>query len=323
MRKIRVCLFASLWVSLTLTVQSQIPFPDGGFENCWKEYQLGEPLPGKGAYWDFTTGYFLSTLNLLYDMPLEQGIAPLTAFRETMDVYNGNYSFKAVSNSMIFGDEIIFLPGVAATMYIDIMNLNCILGQPFTSRPKAMKGYFKYAPVGGDSAAIEVFLKTEGYMLGGGKKVVTGAVSDWQQFSIDIDYQYNMTPDSIVLIFASSGNYDFTNIETLMQCKGEIGSTLLLDEVEFVYESGIKEMVNPEIAIHIYPNPSTEQVTIQIGKETNGMIHVYDYLLRKVGEYELHGTQTSIDIKDYATGSYLINVVEKDKVITTSRFVKQ
>ena len=320
MKKIALCTVVALFMALS-TVQSQTAFPDGGFENCWKEYQT---LEGK-SYWDFNSNYFLSTLNTLYDMTTEQGIAPLTAWRLTgSDVYNGNYSLKVASDEMIMGDEMLFLPGVAGTLYVDIFNVDCILGKPFTSRPTNLKGYFKYAPEKGDSAAIEVFLKKEGFVLGKGKRVIKETVSDWSQFDIPIAYEYEMTPDTIVVLFVSSAKYDFSSINTLLQCKGQIGSTLCLDDVEFAYgPSGIKEMFTPSISVNVYPNPSTEQITIQIGKETNGTVKIYDYLSRKVGEYSVNGTQTTINISDFATGSYLINIVENGKIITTGRFLKQ
>ncbi len=102
-----------------------------------------------------------------------------------------------------------------------------------------------------------------------------------------------------------------------------IGSILFLDNIEFDYTVGIKEMLTPEIQLGVYPNPAKEQITIQIGKETEGSIIIYDYLARKVGQYPINGIQAEIDIRDYASGSYLINVIENDKVITTNRFVKQ
>jgi hypothetical protein len=107
-----------------------------------------------------------------------------------------------------------------------------------------------------------------------------------------------------------------------MQCGGQVGSALYLDDLELDYGVGIKEMLYPEITMRVYPNPSKEQITVQIAKETKGTVIVYDYLARKIGEYPINGTQTTIDIQNYAQGSYLLNVVENNKTISTNRFVK-
>ncbi|MDR0713962.1 MAG: T9SS type A sorting domain-containing protein, partial [Bacteroidales bacterium] len=73
----------------------------------------------------------------------------------------------------------------------------------------------------------------------------------------------------------------------------------------------------------VYPNPSKDAITVQVAKETQGTVIVYDYLARKIGEYPINGTQIKIDVQNYAQGSYLLNVIENNKVITTSRFVKE
>ncbi|MDR0606227.1 MAG: PCMD domain-containing protein [Bacteroidales bacterium] len=232
MRKV-ILLTAFIAVAVGLKAQND-PFPDGGFENNWEKYE--NPVQGKASYWDFKDNYLLSTLNPFYELSGDMGDAPLTAFREEGgDVYNGNYSLKVVSDQMTFGGTSIFLPGVAATLYINFNPVDCILGQPFTSRPTAIKGFHKYIPVNGDSAAIDVRLKKNGVVLGSGKQVIYSEVSTWTQFDIPINYVSNETPDTIVVIFASSANYDFTSLATLLACQGQIGSALYLDDIEFDY----------------------------------------------------------------------------------------
>jgi len=321
----RITLLAVFFtVALHLNAQTQ-QFPDGGFEDCWEEVTPW----GKPKYWDFKESYFLTTLNELYGLDDEQGVAPLTAFRLTgSSVHDGQYSLQLVSKKMKIGTKDLFLPGATGTLrlIIDTEAPNggdCEMGKPFTSRPSKLIGYHKYTPVNGDSAAIEVQLKRGGNVIGGGKLPIKSTVANWSEFSVPITYFSNETPDTIIVIFAASANYDFTDINTLMECKGQENSTLCLDNIEFWYDSGIKEMFSPAIKINVFPNPSKECVNIQLAKETNGTVIIYDYLTRKVGEYTINGTQIDVDIKNYAAGSYLINVVENGKVITTNRFMKE
>jgi hypothetical protein len=303
-----------------VNVKSQTPaFPDGGFETNWQEF-----TSSKGKYWDFSKTYFLATLNQLYELEGEFGNAPLTAERLAgASAYDGNYSLKLISKNMTLGAQTIFLPGVTAAFYVDILNVDCVLGKPFTARPTALKGWFKYVPVNGDSAEIEIRLKKNGALLGAGKQVVYDAVNDWTEFTVPLYYTSNATPDSIVVIFASSANYNFASIETLLKCHGQVGSALYLDNVSYDYTVSITEIAPYGNGIKLYPNPATEQLNIQIAKETKGTVIIYDYLSRKVEEYPINGTQADIDVRKYASGSYLINVVENNIVVTSARFVKQ
>jgi hypothetical protein len=317
MKKI-TCLVCTIAATIfCLNAQS---FNGGGFES-W-EYK--DPKNGKPHYYELTSSNFVLTLNKLYSLTDPLGDAPLTAFRETSDVHSGNYSIKLVTDEMYVGDDPILLPGAAGTLDITIVPPGVDLEKPFTHRPIAIRGYVKYVPKNGDSAAIEVILRDGNINTGHGKQVYKTATTDWEEFNIDINYAWETAPKTITVIFAASAKYNFASLETLKDCKGQIGSALYLDDVEFLYgPQGVKEMLTPEIQLNVYPNPSTEKVTVQIEKETNGMVFVYDYLTRKIGEYPIDGTQLEIDVKDYAAGSYLINVVENNKVTTTGRFVKQ
>jgi len=321
-----VVLLAVFFIAAT-NVKSQNPtFPDGGFENCWEEFEKS-----KGDYyWDFKENYFLTTLNILYELIGFQGTAPLTAYRLTgVDVRNGIYSLQLVSKFMQLGDgDPLFLPGATGTLRIIIDPAlpdmgDCELGRPFTSRPIALNGWHKYDPKNGDSAAIEIQLKKGEVELGFGKQIIKEAVTNWATFTVPIEYTSSETPDKIIVIFSASAGYDFTSIKTLMECKGQVNSTLCLDDIEYEYPVGVKEMFDPSIKLGVYPNPSTDRIKLQIGKETKGNVIIYDYLIHKIGEYPINGTEIEIDIQNYPAGSYLINVVEADKVITTSRFLKQ
>jgi hypothetical protein len=224
------------------------PFPDGGFENCWQWFENN--MAGKSDYWDFADNYFLNTMNPFYALHPAFGNTPLTAFRlEGSDTYNENYSLKVVSSQMNFAGNTIFLPGVAATLDIDIFGMNLSSGRPFTDRPEAIKGWYQYAPVNGDSAAIEIWLRKNGTILGRGKQVIKNTVSEWTQFNVPVNYTSNETPDTIAVIFSSSANYDFTDLMTLMQCQGQLGSALYLDDISFEYETVIKDSTHARVEI--------------------------------------------------------------------------
>lgn len=314
---------STLFITIILTLFSRNiiaqSFPDGGFENKWKLFE--NATVGKSDYWDFVDGNFISTLNQLYELSGDQGDAPLTAFREE-NAYKGNYALKLVSNTMTFGEP-LFLPGAGGTLSINFIDLACILGQPFTYRPLQFSGYYKYSPVKGDSAAIEVFLKKSGQILGRGKMVIKQTVDVWTNFNIPIKYTSSSQPDSIVVIFAASAAYDFTSLETLMQCKGQNGSTLIVDEVSFGYQQGIQQALIPEMEISLFPNPTSDMMTIRLPEPVKGKLCIYDYCGKEIKTLSINGNSLTIDLHELAVGSYFINLEEDNKVITSKMFIKE
>ena len=57
------------------------------------------------------------------------------------------------------------------------------------------------------------------------------AVSDWEDFSVNIEYVSDKAPNCIQFFFTSSAGYDF---EDLYNCVGGIGSELYIDDIAFV-----------------------------------------------------------------------------------------
>ncbi len=133
-------------------------------------------------------------------------------------------------------------------------------GIPFTSRPLALKGHYKYEPKTIDQAKapydnmkgqmdigqIQIMLtdwdapfrvdtqeKTfvnvnDSHILGYGTMDIN-ATSEYQEFTINVDYRNRTkTPTHIVIVAAASKYGDYFT--------GGAGSTLYLDEFELVYD---------------------------------------------------------------------------------------
>jgi hypothetical protein len=108
-------------------------------------------------------------------------------------------------------------------------------GKPFKKKPKKVTGYYMYFPVGGDSCGMYCFVtktKTVGTKkvldtLGFTRIVSTETVPAYRQFQMELVYDSDETPDNVVIYFASSeGGKDL---------KGQVGSTLFVDEVKVEY----------------------------------------------------------------------------------------
>lgn len=323
MKKISLTLLAL--VSIVMVNAQKPVFPDGDFENCWEQYTVSEGSKAGQKYWDFKEESFIVTLNSLYELDGAQGIAPLTAFREE-DAYEGNYSLKLVSDTMVFGNQRIFLPGAVGNFLIDFIGIDCQLGTPWAGKPTSFSGYMKYIPANGDSAAMEVVLLNNahgGVVVGSGKQVFTSAINAYSPFKIDIEYTGQYEPDSIIVIASASADYDFTNIDSLMNCQGQVGSELYLDNLTFGYETGVKESIMSQVNVMVSPNPVADQVNITLGENIEGQIAVYDITGKCVATTAIHGNQLNLDASAFAAGTYIINVMAQNRLVASKRFVKE
>ncbi len=134
-------------------------------------------------------------------------------------------------------------------------------GQPFTSRPEALKGWFKanagtitHAGEGSPKAVgqddeYQIFValttwdaphkmdtwdpdtffnpETDPDVIGFGEKSGTGEVDEWTEFNIPIVYESDATPTHIVVVATSSKYGDYFT--------GSTDSWLQVDDFELVY----------------------------------------------------------------------------------------
>lgn len=316
-----------LWVAAfcavsALQVQAQEQIEDGAFE-YWEEMTITTD-EGETAY-DLASPFW-GTLNMLATLPPDQFTGPLTVFRDAgRSGQAEDYAPRMESNSMVYGNnETIFLPGVVGAFTVITENQTAKFGRPFTSRPVALKGYMKYAPVNGDSASIfvELYKYVEGYgqqKIGRVEQIYKSEVSDWTEFNLPIVYQSDVAPDSVTVLFVSSAGYDFDN---LFNCKGQSGSTLWVDDVEFVYEEQATETINPMQAASVYPNPSSNGVfSVQVPAACRADVISLSGQ-RMMSRSFAHAGEYTLDLSSYVPGMYMLRL-QGDQDTTVLKIVRR
>lgn len=205
-------------------------------DGCMDDWKL--VTTSTGNYIDPVKG-FLQTLNELASVPPEAGgPGPLTVDTVT-DCVQGKYAARLTSKNFHLMEGVdIFIPGYVGASVLDIPNATIHLGKPYTQKPQKLQAYYKYAPVGSDSAMIQVLLTRWNTSLAKrdtiswDKIIVKNAVSSYTQLDHTLTYLDNTaTPDTLVLIFAASAGVDFSDLQG---CAGEIGSTMWVDDLKFV-----------------------------------------------------------------------------------------
>ena len=277
-------LVLALFITASLFAQDTLSNP--GFEN-WTNH---------GTYMD-PDGW--TTLN-----PLTGSIGAVTCAQSSSDKHSGSYAVKLTTKSL--GST--FIPAILTNGTIDVASQNVVGGKPISSRPLALTGWYKYSPVGADTALFEIDLYSGLTKIGGGQLFVT--TSGWASFSIPITYTSGSTPDTSRIVFNSSA------VDT-----PHVNSTLLLDDLDYSYNSGIAESSYQSFSV--YPNPANDLVTL----DNRDMHAVTAQLFSVDGKLEKSVTLTeeinTLNIAGMQKGFYVIRAVGRNGITYRSGFVIQ
>ncbi len=183
-------------------------------------------------------GDFLSTLNELSILPPQITMNPVKTVYKTDDYVVGPYGAKMISKNLVLNTtQEIFIPGMIGSTVLDIPNQTIHIGKPFTQKPVAFQGYYKYYPANGDSGLLMALLTKFNTALAKrdtiayAKMIIKNTVNTYTHFELNLNYWDNTaTPDSISLLMVSSAGI---NLQDLFHCTGQPGSTMFVDEISY------------------------------------------------------------------------------------------
>lgn len=318
MKKIFALIFALSFVGSAFAQQG---LPDGNFEQ-WK---TGKSY--QGTTYDELANPFWQTLNALSTLKPEMGTGPIVVFK---DQGRSGFCPRMQSNELTLGTKTIFLPGVVGAFSVDILKQTAYFGRPYKDRPESIRGWMKYLPVANDSASIFVEIYHIGEngtreRIGNVEKRFFDTISEWTEFDLKIKYNSEATPDSISVLFVSSAGYNF---DDLFQCKGQIGSTLSVDDCKFVFEGGgtgdttSVENNSNQLVSKVYPNPAQDELTLSVEPNFNGKIIIYDPAGRMLKNLVIAGGENKINIADLKSGLYTYRILGQDKS-GSGKFIKK
>jgi len=316
----KLFLLSGLILSVSLIfAQPKQQIKDGGFEK-WKEYPAE-----RGKYWDLEVEKtdMLRTLNSLYALEVQEFRTELTSFRDTTSPHGGKCALRMESVSF---QNVLFVPGAIGTVpenfaALYIKDKGFELSADFESKPLRLTGYYKYAPVNNDSAAIEIELTNYGeFTIASALWKEKETVSDWKEFDIEIKYTVHeyMDVTDLKLVFAASAGYNFKKLET---CKGQVGSKFWIDDIAFEYGNGLKEPLMERTHSKAYPNPATTTVNISFDKVLKGNLIIYNMLGAEITTQPVNGNSVEANITHLATGSYFYRVIEGNLIRTSGKFL--
>ncbi|MCS6981453.1 MAG: PCMD domain-containing protein [Flavobacteriales bacterium] len=292
---------SSLLASVFLVAQT--PLDNGNLDNWVNHSTYQDPA-----------GSMFKTLNSLSFFGV-----PVTVFK-TSDA-KSNYAAQLKSNTYVVLN--IFIPGTLGTIVAQISPPAAFLGVPFTDMPSRFKGWYKYQPVGNDSAEILIALmKRNGPSRDTVARAVMkikNAVNAYTQFDLPLTYFSTTVPDSLIILCVSSAGYNFQN---LFACAGQNNSTLYVDELELEYSTGLSESY-PLPELRVYPNPATEQIWVEGPAASAGaVLELNDSEGRLVRRLLFSSWPLLLPIESLPAGRYFLRLVEGLRITARGTFMK-
>ncbi|MDZ7742823.1 MAG: PCMD domain-containing protein [Bacteroidota bacterium] len=177
-----------------------------------------------------------ATPNKVSDLLVFLDPPPVTVSKTT-DAVSGQYAARIET---IQPEDFFLMAGTLATGIFepDLENPVKSLrqGVPFTSKPSAFSGYYKYLPVDGDSCNLYATLSKwnsathkRDTIAYAGLPQMEEYPSEYTKFTFNFEYyQEGIVPDTLIMIMVSSAEGD--------AFIGGIGSCLYVDELKLLYE---------------------------------------------------------------------------------------
>jgi len=290
MKKITIVL--TVLIAITIKVNAQIP-ANSGFE-LWTtvgsyENPIGIWMTGNST----ATGIFY----------------PVTKSIDHYPSNVGNYSIRIENNPSL-------LPGYAA--YGVVTTIPAFV---MTNHPNSFCGYYKYAPLNGDTMQIYIQLYKGGNNLAHATLLSTNAASAWTSFNIPItgsSYTAGAIADSGVIVLAAyNAGVDITT-GTFRFPYGN--SVLYVDNLSFDnLITSVPEMFAKNPLFNLYPNPASDIVTLNIANINNVdlTLNIYNVIGTLVKSEILKQNNRQINVGDLGNGVYMVTI--KSKALTESQ----
>lgn len=268
-----------------MIIKAQAPVPNGGFES-WTGFGLYE-MPDA---WKTTDS-------------LSMSVGTPSATKETTDMHGGLYALKLTPFFFVFTN----IPGAASNGVINTTTFQIIGGSPDTVRHAKLSGWYKYAPVSGDSCTISVTMyKRNGAtrdVIGSGIFGTSAATSAYTPFDVNMNYSSINTPDSVLISIFSSA-----------MGSAHLGTTLLIDDLAFSGFVGIHEIPGVVNSLNTFPNPAQNElnVSVDLQKNIRTRFEISDLNGRKVSSFEMKSLNEKFDVSFLVSGNYFYRLADEN-----------
>lgn len=224
------------------------------------------------------------------------------------DAHGGSFAAKMVGIAWL---SIIPVPGgIGTNAKVNLTTFTLSGGYPYTQRPNAFTGWFKYAPVNNDSCVmLALFTKWNGTArdtIGVAQYFGKSTGGSYQQFYSNVQYFSSADPDTAFVLALTSSAF----------LTAQIGSELYIDDLNFTFNVGVEETGYDAAVISAYPNPASDRLYIQLNNQHQvASLLVFDVLGNLVKQVKVQSENISLPVNDLTNGMYFYQL--KDNVMKT------
>ena len=196
--------------------------------DSWWAVNSKKTMPDGHTAW--TSNYCKNFPCTAYSVDAKSG--EKSAMVYTVNVSDGNTDETAIGTSV---------PGEIWIGKADDSGNHTVNGHSFSSRPSAVKFWYKYAPVGNETFATYVVLcDAAGNEIARSEKLDGEAAPEWTECIVPVNYSNTMAKAASIYICFKSSTTNSVNTKVTMEIAGQqqtahIGSTLRVDCIELTY----------------------------------------------------------------------------------------
>ncbi len=234
---------------------------------------------------------------------------PQTIFKSS-DAHDGNYACEMIAAHITTKPSGVFVPDYAGSIFLGRQSFTVSTwGFPYTFKPAKVEYWFKFAPVGIDTAN-GIFFLTRWDSIQGRRDTIASAYSFhtspdsvYTKAGINFTYYSTATPDSAIIGLAS----------VALSCN-HAGTRFLVDEISFAGGNvGLQQSGNA-FDCDIYPNPSRGIIHVSFPHlQPSISICLYDLQGVEIWSDEFENlSETSIHTAHLTGGCYLLKIRNDD-----------
>ena len=236
-------------------------------------------------------------------------------YAATSEAHNGNWAAE-MRNSYNY----TLNTGTSGEIVADLDSVYSAWGSfetiPVENYPTALGFFYKHNPVNGDSAsAIIVVYDSLGNEIGFGRCIISNFTNAYLYNTAQITYTSQDAPANAMVKF----NNFYTEAPGVRQ--PSLGSRFLVDDVQLYTISGFDLISRKQLDVVIYPNPSSDFITIRRNTSEMAQVSIYQLNGQLMKQETICSDVSEIDLRDFSNGAYLLEVVSGGKTWTQQLIV--